>query len=263
MSRSFDDADDDMPEWDSLEFAEQYGYGATTSQDMPMNQGADEEWVDPNADYVATMSETEQQAFYEALYGAQSMSEEPIDEEDRRGRTSRSTTGRPPAARARPSTRSTRPASSGTTRSSRTSRTRCSELYEDAQTDERTSPGVREVGAVHGRRGLRLRQPAGGAGQHLRPDQRDPVRRGDRRRRTQAALAEITGAGDRDGRRRPHLPGQHRRGSRGSRRRSSTIEQEFIDAHKDELDAMVEKAAQATEVSRAGAVDDGPRPPHV
>ena len=39
MSKSVDDADDGMPEWDSIEFAEQYGYGATTSQDMPMNQG--------------------------------------------------------------------------------------------------------------------------------------------------------------------------------------------------------------------------------
>ena len=121
MSRSFDDADDGMPAWDSLEFAEQYGYGATTSQDMPMNQGAGEEWVDPNADYVATMSETEQQAFYEALYGAQTMSDEPTDEEIGRGGGRRSTTGPPPAARARPSTRSTRPARSGTTRSSRTS----------------------------------------------------------------------------------------------------------------------------------------------
>ncbi|MBF0687071.1 MAG: hypothetical protein IR158_04790 [Cellulomonas sp.] len=58
---------EDMPEWNSKEYAEQFGYGATTSQDM--NGG--EEWVDPNADYLATMSEGEQTAFYEALYGVQ------------------------------------------------------------------------------------------------------------------------------------------------------------------------------------------------
>ncbi|GCE75818.1 hypothetical protein [Cellulomonas biazotea] len=61
-------ADDGMPDWDSLEFAEQYGYGATTGEEMSQGQSA-EEWVDPNADYVATMSEGEQQAYYAALYG--------------------------------------------------------------------------------------------------------------------------------------------------------------------------------------------------
>lgn len=61
-------ADDDLPEWDSKEYAEQYGYGATTSEEM---YGSGEEYVDPNADYVAAMSESEQAAFYEALYGKQ------------------------------------------------------------------------------------------------------------------------------------------------------------------------------------------------
>ncbi|MCC2312791.1 hypothetical protein [Cellulomonas xiejunii] len=60
-------ADEDMPEWNSKEYAEEYGYGATTSGGM--DDG--EEWVDPNADYLATMSEGEQAAFYEALYGAE------------------------------------------------------------------------------------------------------------------------------------------------------------------------------------------------
>ncbi|ADG75382.1 conserved hypothetical protein [Cellulomonas flavigena DSM 20109] len=55
-----------LPEWDSKEYAEQYGYGATTSDEI---YGGGEEYVDPNADYLATMSESEQTAFYEALYG--------------------------------------------------------------------------------------------------------------------------------------------------------------------------------------------------
>lgn len=55
-----------LPEWDSQEYAEQYGYGATTGEEL---YGTGEEWVDPNADYLATMSESEQNAFYEALYG--------------------------------------------------------------------------------------------------------------------------------------------------------------------------------------------------
>ena len=57
---------EDLPEWDSKEYAEQYGYGATTSDEI---YGGGEEYVDPNADYLATMSESEQAAFYEALYG--------------------------------------------------------------------------------------------------------------------------------------------------------------------------------------------------
>ena len=57
---------DDLPDWDSKEYAEQYGYGATTSDEI---YGSGEEYVDPNADYLATMSESEQAAFYEALYG--------------------------------------------------------------------------------------------------------------------------------------------------------------------------------------------------
>lgn len=62
------EGDDDIPEWDSKEYAEQYGYGATTSEEI-YGDGGGEEYVDPNADYVAAMSESEQAAFYEALYG--------------------------------------------------------------------------------------------------------------------------------------------------------------------------------------------------
>lgn len=62
--------DTDGPEWGSKEFAEQYGYGF---QDSPGMTGGDDdnqqEWTDPNADYVASLSESEQQAFYETLHG--------------------------------------------------------------------------------------------------------------------------------------------------------------------------------------------------
>lgn len=60
-------------EWGTLEFAEQYGYGATTNPwgDEAAEPAPEEEWVDPNQDYVMAMSETEQQAYYAALYGNQ------------------------------------------------------------------------------------------------------------------------------------------------------------------------------------------------
>lgn len=61
--------DDDQPDWESREFAEQYGYGASTSDEL-YGGGEEDEWVDPNAEYLETMSESEQTAFYEALYGA-------------------------------------------------------------------------------------------------------------------------------------------------------------------------------------------------
>lgn len=57
---------DDEPEWGSREFAEQYGYGAITSPALPEA----EEYVDPNADYLAGLSESERAAWELALYGA-------------------------------------------------------------------------------------------------------------------------------------------------------------------------------------------------
>lgn len=75
--------EDDIP-WGTLEFAEQWGYGITTNpyedseepvEPLPIDEG----WEDPNADIVADMSESEQAAYYEALYGPQS--DEPIDPE--------------------------------------------------------------------------------------------------------------------------------------------------------------------------------------
>ncbi len=76
-------AEDDIP-WGTLEFAEQWGYGITTNpyqdseepiEPTPIDGG----YEDPNMEIVNAMSETEQQAYYEALYGPQS--DEPIDPE--------------------------------------------------------------------------------------------------------------------------------------------------------------------------------------
>lgn len=84
VSFSSDDLD---VEWGSREFAEQYGYGATTDpwsdQEMPEPDPGDE-WVDPNQEYVESMSESEQTAYYAALYGEQTFDEnadpdEPIE----------------------------------------------------------------------------------------------------------------------------------------------------------------------------------------
>lgn len=64
-SLSFGSADDWRP--DDRDWVEKYGYGMVDSpgSDVP----PDEEYVDPNADYVNSLSENEQEAFYEALYG--------------------------------------------------------------------------------------------------------------------------------------------------------------------------------------------------
>ena len=71
-------------EWGSREFAEKYGYGATTDpwgNEAAMAEPPDQEWVDPNQDYVMSMSETEQAAYYSALYGDQDYPEEGEEDE--------------------------------------------------------------------------------------------------------------------------------------------------------------------------------------
>lgn len=71
---SFDDEDMD---WNSKEFAEQYGYGAMTN---PWNEQAEQqdpqEYVDPNSDYYESLSDSERAAYDEALYGVQPTEEE-------------------------------------------------------------------------------------------------------------------------------------------------------------------------------------------
>lgn len=62
--------DDLDVEWGTLEFAQKYGYGISTdpwgSQDQPVET---EEYVDANQEYRDSMSESEQVAYDEALYG--------------------------------------------------------------------------------------------------------------------------------------------------------------------------------------------------
>ncbi|MCR2813405.1 hypothetical protein NQ166_05340 [Microbacterium sp. zg.Y1090] len=65
---------------DSREWVAQYGYGMINypGQDEPVEPG--EEWVDPNQDYVASLSESEMNAYYEALYGPTPTEEEMGDD---------------------------------------------------------------------------------------------------------------------------------------------------------------------------------------
>lgn len=77
--------EDEIP-WGTLEFAEQWGYGITVQPEMedpglspepvPVDPGMGE---DPNSEYVAGMSESEQTAYYTALHGT--AWNEPIDPE--------------------------------------------------------------------------------------------------------------------------------------------------------------------------------------
>ncbi|MCS5713126.1 hypothetical protein NVV95_01025 [Herbiconiux sp. CPCC 205716] len=64
---SVQDAPSGGADWGSREFAEQYGYGVVSSPYAPTT--GDEEWVDPNAGYLATLSEGERAAWEQALYG--------------------------------------------------------------------------------------------------------------------------------------------------------------------------------------------------
>lgn len=69
-------AEDD--DWGTEEWTQQYGYGITTDpwedEEDAGPEPVDEEWSDPNDDYVMAMSPAEQDAYYEALYGADAVS---------------------------------------------------------------------------------------------------------------------------------------------------------------------------------------------
>ena len=58
-------------EWkpDEREWVSQYGYGAIDYPGRDEPVAPDQEWQDPNADYLEALSESEQTAYYEALYG--------------------------------------------------------------------------------------------------------------------------------------------------------------------------------------------------
>ena len=116
------DDDQEGPAWDSLEFAQQYGYGVF---DWPGSSGDDEApvdeeiYVDPNEGYVNSLSPSEQEAYYATLYG-----EPQFEEVDGAMRRSTSTTGKITAATAGLTTsslRTTRRWACGRTRSLPTS----------------------------------------------------------------------------------------------------------------------------------------------
>lgn len=63
------DEESDGPEWGSEEFAKEYGYGIVDFPGGSAMAGPDEEYVDPNQKYIESLSESEQIAFNETLYG--------------------------------------------------------------------------------------------------------------------------------------------------------------------------------------------------
>ncbi|MEM9711496.1 MAG: hypothetical protein AAGA17_04675 [Actinomycetota bacterium] len=71
-------------EWGSREFAEQYGLGMSTFFEREQEAFAvdDEEFVDPNQDYVESLSDGEREAFYEALHGESPEIDESWTEEE-------------------------------------------------------------------------------------------------------------------------------------------------------------------------------------
>ena len=71
--------DDEEVDWQSLEFAEQYGYGVINWPGM--DNDAFEDGVmetDPNEEYINSLTDSEQEAYWETLYGAQLIEEEVI-----------------------------------------------------------------------------------------------------------------------------------------------------------------------------------------
>ncbi|SJN12715.1 hypothetical protein FM113_15650 [Leucobacter sp. 7(1)] len=61
--------DSEGPEWNSEEFAKEYGYGIVDFPGGGAMAGPDDEYVDPNQKYIDSLSESEQAAFYETLHG--------------------------------------------------------------------------------------------------------------------------------------------------------------------------------------------------
>lgn len=61
---------DDMEDRETEEWVASNGYGMFQSQEeMMAQQSESEEYIDPNADYIASLSESESSAYYETLYG--------------------------------------------------------------------------------------------------------------------------------------------------------------------------------------------------
>lgn len=77
---------DDFADQNTEEWVAKNGYGMTMGMEPEEEVDPDaeptDEWKDPNGDYVATLSEGEATAYYEALYGVQNteMTEEDMEE---------------------------------------------------------------------------------------------------------------------------------------------------------------------------------------
>lgn len=92
--QGFSDVDEEFP-WGSRAWTEKYGFGITTQRfaqsevgpdlvgyDDSQFESIDEEFVDPNQEYVESLSEAEQQAYYEVLYGEEPEIPEGATEEE-------------------------------------------------------------------------------------------------------------------------------------------------------------------------------------
>ncbi len=64
-------SDDDDAKWepDKKSWVEKYGYGIVNNPFNSESGNQPEEYVDPNQEYLESLSESEQQAFYETAYG--------------------------------------------------------------------------------------------------------------------------------------------------------------------------------------------------
>lgn len=78
-------ADGDDVDWnpDDRDWVAQYGYGIFKNpwNEQQYEEQPGDEWVDPNADYVASLSEAEQEAYYEVLHGGNPTDEQLEDPE--------------------------------------------------------------------------------------------------------------------------------------------------------------------------------------
>lgn len=63
-------SDDDGPQWGTEEFAKEFGYGMSTDPWGNSEPSFDEEeYFDPNEEYVNSLSDSEREVYYEVLYG--------------------------------------------------------------------------------------------------------------------------------------------------------------------------------------------------
>ncbi|GEA86163.1 hypothetical protein [Cellulomonas cellasea] len=69
VTETIEEDQKDADRYGTEEYAAEHGYGMSTSYDAPA--AGEEEWVDPNAEYVAAMSEEERAAYQAALFGDQ------------------------------------------------------------------------------------------------------------------------------------------------------------------------------------------------